>query len=550
MKIAILSNTTITTLVDRFSKQVSPAYTTDGYDTWRQDLLNPGSMIYDAGLVFLLLDGYALLHKEDDPVAFLRELGADLDQAVSDHPDIRFFVSDLDIPEDPVHALNEHPAALNLARLWEDGLTALTHRINAFRFPLCELVKQAGRAAFYSPKMWYHGGMRFSMNAEKLLVGEMRHCFDAVQGKRKKALVLDLDNTLWGGVIGEDGMNGIALSDIGPGSRFQDFQSHLKRIKDTGVLLALCSKNNPDDALAVFREHPAMVLREDDFVAIRINWELKPVNIRAIAEELNIGIDSLVFVDDNPVEREMVKTALPEVEVPDFPVDTARLPEFADELFKRFFPILRLTDDDARKTRMYHENIEREASRRTARSHLDFLRETGTVITARLAGEAEIPRVSQLTNKTNQFNLTTIRYTEKEIAALVANPDTPVFTISVRDKFGDNGLVGVMILRLAGTEANVDTFLLSCRVMGRYIEDAFVTAVEDRLRLQGITSVVATYIPTPKNLPVAQCWTKLGYTTLSEAPEKTLYRLDLSNRPERTVLGYSLTWDDEQGGRS
>jgi FkbH-like protein len=341
------------------------------------------------------------------------------------------------------------------------------------------------------------------MKAEKVLEQYINRCVDSVKGKRKKCMVLDLDNTLWGGVVGEVGMEGIELSDYKEGARYKDFQKKLKEIKDLGIILAVVSKNNFDDAIKVIREHKHMVLKEEDFVALKINWDLKSQNIRDLSEELNIGLDSIVFIDDNPVERESVKRELPEVTVPGFPQDTSELLNFAVELYHNYFYTLDITDEDTVKTEIYRQNMKRRDAQKSSASYEDFLKSLETKIEIRRISAENVQRAAQLTQKTNQFNLTTKRYSEQELLALIDEEGFEGFVAYVSDRFGDNGMVSVVITkRKTDTEIELDTFLLSCRVMGRFIEEQIIGFIEDLYKKSGYKRLVTYYKPTEKNAPV------------------------------------------------
>lgn len=324
--------------------------------------------------------------------------------------------------------------------------------------------------------------------------------------KRKKCLVLDMDNTLWGGVLGEDGINGIQVDGDYPGKAYHYWQEGLKELERNGVILAICSKNNRTDVEALFvaREMP---LSLKDFACTRINWNDKATNIREIAQELNIGLDSMVFVDDNPTERELIRQQLPMVSVPEWPAQPYELPVFYQQLVQEYFAVYSLTDEDKKKTEQYRQNASRTQAQASFTNMEDFLRSLEMELTITPATEVSIPRIAQMTQKTNQFNLTTHRYTEDDIRAML-NKGTKIYTLSVSDRFGDNGITGLMIINEDG---EVDTLLLSCRVLGKGIEEAFVKAVLSRLN---IANVHAKYIPTEKNSQVAEFWNRIGMKEL------------------------------------
>lgn len=330
---------------------------------------------------------------------------------------------------------------------------------------------------------------------------------------RKKCLILDLDNTLWGGVLGEDGISGIQMDGDYPGKAYHLWQEGIKELGREGVILTICSKNNQADVEALFaaREMP---LRLEDFACMRINWNDKASNIRAIAEDLNIGLDSMVFVDDNPTERELIRQQLPMVAVPEWPAQPYELPTFYQQLVREYFAVYTLTDEDKKKTEQYRQNASRAQAQASFTNMEDFLRSLEMELTIAPATEVSIPRIAQMTQKTNQFNLTTHRYTEDDIRAMLAD-GAKIWTLAVRDKFGDNGITGLMIVTRQG---EVDTLLLSCRVLGKGIEEAFVREVFGRL---SFAELHAKFISTEKNNQVAEFYDKLGFTLVTTHEDGT-----------------------------
>ena len=345
---------------------------------------------------------------------------------------------------------------------------------------------------------------------------------DSIALKRKKCLVVDLDNTLWGGVLGEDGMDGIKIGGGYPGNAFLFFQEGLKELARGGVILAACSKNNEQDVLEAWEKNPFMALRKDDFAAWRINWNDKASNLRELASELNIGLDSMVFADDSPVERELVRRALPEVEVPDFPAQPYGLAGFLAELAARYFSVYALTDEDRAKTSQYKANAMREREKKTFSDMGSFLESLGMKLVIEPANSFSIPRIAQMTQKTNQFNLTTRRCTEDEVRGLLSS-GWRIFTLSVSDKFGDSGITGCAMVT---PEGMIDTFLLSCRVLGRGIEDEFLKCVCRMMKKQGLRTLRAEYSPSPKNGQVAGFYVKNGF--------------DYAGSPDGAAREYSL----------
>jgi len=344
---------------------------------------------------------------------------------------------------------------------------------------------------------------------------------------RKKCLVLDLDNTLWGGVLGEDGISGVKMSGDYPGNAFMYFQKALVGLANSGVILTVCSKNNEADVTELWEKNPFVIIGPKHIAAYRINWQNKADNIRELAKELNIGLDSMVFVDDNPTERELVRQQLPMVSVPEFPKRPYGLMEFYATLVNDYFRTYRLTKEDLTKTEQYKANAQRALEQAKFTDLTDFIRSLDIHIDIAKANEFNIPRIAQMTQKTNQFNLTTHRYTEADINSFIANSDD-VYCISVSDKFGDSGITGEIIIKYNGDKAEIDTLLLSCRILGKDIEKTFVKSVLNLLVQQGISKVTATYIPTAKNAQVADFYDKLGFIPVSESNGIKLYELRLN----------------------
>ena len=325
--------------------------------------------------------------------------------------------------------------------------------------------------------------------------------------QRKKCLVLDLDNTLWGGVVGEDGVEGIALSGSYPGKAFHLWQEGLKELQRSGVMLAICSKNNMPDVDEIWAKRDDMVLRKEDFVTMRINWQDKATNLHELAQELNIGLDAMVFVDDNPTERELIRQQLPMVVVPEFPKQPYDLLNLYRELVDNYFGTYRLTDEDKQKTQQYIANAQRAKAQSAFINMEDYLRSLEMKLQIRQVTDVTLPRVAQLTQKTNQFNLTTRRYTEDDIKKMLVD-GAQVWTLSVADKFGNYGLTGVMIIK----DNVIDSLLMSCRVLGKGIEMAFVRSVLK----QYAGEIRAEYIPTAKNAQVADFWNRVGMKELKK----------------------------------
>lgn len=383
-----------------------------------------------------------------------------------------------------------------------------THR-NVHILDYANLVADTGRAVWFDPVKAHLNGAAISHTGLNALSGAISTVCSALTRPRKKVLVCDLDNTLWGGIVGEDGPDGIAVSGAYPGNAYADFQRFLKNLSATGVALAIASKNNWEDAIAGFEKNPSMPLKFDDFSAARINWQDKPQNIAEIAKELNVGTDSLVFIDDNPMECELVRRTLPEVTV----VHLEGAPStFADAVLATgCFDTLSVTEEDTKKVEMFKAEKKRSALANGA-DKSEFLASLNLEMEFRPPHGQEIQRVAQLINKTNQFNLTTRRYTEAEVDDLLKQRDADVRVVKLRDCFGDYGLIGVIISKdKSDTEREIDTLLMSCRVLGRGVESAILANIEKEAREDGKAALIGRFVPSQKNQQVADLYPKFGF---------------------------------------
>ena len=376
-------------------------------------------------------------------------------------------------------------------------------------------------------KFYFMGQMALNPKLAKDFGHWWTRQLDSIALKRKKCLVLDLDNTLWGGVLGEEGTDGIKIGGAYPGSAYLFFQQVLLSLQQSGVVLTVCSKNNEADVLACWQNNPNLMLRQEHFVATRINWDDKATNIRSLAAELNIGLDSMVFVDDNPSERELVRQILPEVTVPEFPQQPYQLPEFARKLVEAYFSVYAVTTEDMDKTAQYRANAQRAEAQRGYADYDSYLTSLDLQLTIEPANAHTVARVAQMTQKTNQFNLTTHRYTEADIANFILQGGH-VWTLGVADRFGNSGITGCLML----TDNRIDSLLLSCRVLGKGIEKAFVRWVLAALKAEGMRTVQADYVATAKNQQAANFYESLGFmleNQQSDGQKHYLANLDIIN---------------------
>jgi FkbH-like protein len=370
-------------------------------------------------------------------------------------------------------------------------------------------VRLIGMENLTDARLWYLARMRLGPVGSAELADLVALHLAAARGRVRKVLAVDYDDTLWGGVLGEAGLTGIELGEDGVGLAFQDFQRQLLRLRATGVVLVGCSKNDEELTREVFAKHPAMVLGLDDLAAVRVNWEDKASNLRALADELDVGIDSFVFIDDNPVERDWVRSALPEVLVPELPSDPVERPAFIADL--GCFARVGVTEADRGRAASYRAQAHRKQAAGGATSLDDFLRALDQTVLVEPVSDGSLARAAQLCQRTNQFNLTNRRHTIADIEAMTRDDHYDVCTLSVADRYGDSGITGVAIVAVRGDVAEIDTLLLSCRVLGRRIEEAFLTTMLRRAAARGARKVVGVFVPSDRNGQVADFYARRGF---------------------------------------
>ena len=552
VRIALLGNATLDQLRDCLAAECyregwRPRTYLAGFDQYAQEILDEGSGLYafEPGVLVLALHAsrlFPVLH--DDPFAL--SISERKDAIAAGVQTVRGLLTQFRRRSNAQVLLHnmvapQRPASGILDSRDPFGQTAIFAEINAqlagmarSEFENVHVVDvdrveaRVGKSRATDVRLWLAARLPWTEPMLLELTAEHMRYLRAIRGATRKCLILDLDGTLWGGVVGEDGITGIRLGAEAPGSAFVLFQREILKLWERGVLIAVCSKNNSNEALEVIRRHPAMVLREQHIAAHRIGWNSKPESIREIATELNIGLDSLVFLDDNPVERAAVKATLPEVLCPDMPADPALYRQTLNEL--GVFDALALTDEDRRRNAMYAQQRQREELRTQhgGVSLAEYLTDLGTEVEVAAADSSSLPRLAQLTQKTNQFNLTTRRYTETEIRAL-AESDGLVYRMRVSDRFGDNGVVGLAIALPRSSDTwEIDVLLLSCRVIGRGVESALLARLADGVSARGGARLRGWFLPTEKNAPAKECYRECGFSLLQTTPDGgQLWELDL-----------------------
>lgn len=372
-----------------------------------------------------------------------------------------------------------------------------------------------GYEAFCAPAQYCNSKLSISFEAIACFAASTLQIVKAQSGIIKKCVILDLDNTLWGGVIGDDGINGIEIGELGIGHAFYDFQLWLKELKKRGVLLCVCSKNNEDIAKEPFVKHPEMVLKLDDFAMFVANWNDKASNIRMIQQTLNIGMDSIVFIDDNPFERGVVRNLIPEITVPEMPDDPAEYKDYLTSL--NLFEIASYSSQDSDRTKQYQQEAARKHMQESCDSFEEYLKGINMVGECKKFDQFYYPRIAQLSQRSNQFNLRTIRYSESDIQHMAESGEYITLRFTLKDKFGDYGLVSVVILKkMPNQELFVDTWLMSCRVLKRGMEEYVVDSFVNIGKQEGFKKIIGEYIPTPKNEMVRDLYSKYGFTSVSE----------------------------------
>ncbi len=401
---------------------------------------------------------------------------------------------------------------------------------NLFIYDLASLQGKWGYGNIFDPKMYYQADIVFSLDFLIPVAKSITDIILAVTGSFKKAIVTDLDNTLWGGIIGDDGIEGIEIGSLGMGKAYSEFQQWLKELKNRGILIAVCSKNTESIAKEPFISHPDMVLHLEDIAVFVANWETKVENIRDIQSVLNIGMDSMVFIDDNPFEREMVKSAIPEILVPSLPEDPVEWLGYLRGL--NLFETASFTEEDQVRTTQYQVEQKRENSQQRFGNEQEFLESLDMISVVGPFDRFSIPRIAQLSQRSNQFNLRTIRYTEEQVLAISNSPEYLTHSFTLEDRFGKYGLICAIILKaISKTEVFVDTWIMSCRVLKRGMENMSLNTIVALAGKHGYKKIVGEYIPTKKNEIVKNHFRDLGFDFVENK-----WVLDISSYAQRPAL--------------
>lgn len=545
VRVAVLSSFTLNGLEETLRVKCSDLNVNcitfvSGYNQYNQEIFNEKSKLYEfkPDITFLTLDIRDILgkvfynpysHTAEERKEIITKKINELKNLIgtfTQNSKSKLVLSNSKNPDYSPYGIVETKMDYGIYSMIADFNSRLAEYIknqqSVYLYDFNAFVNRFGENNVFDYRQFFIGDIRIAFDFIPALANDLIGFVKPLLGLNKKCIVLDLDNTLWGGVVGEDGFDGISLGDSSPGNAFVEFQQRILSLWKRGIILAINSKNNPDDALQVIKKHPAMILREECFGAIRINWNDKVSNLKELSSELNIGLNSMIFVDDDPVNREMIKMQLPEVLVLDLPDDPSQYAKCITELTD--FNVLSVTEEDLDRGKMYFEQKQRTEFEKSITSLDDFLKQLNIKIKIKNANEFTIPRISQLTLKTNQFNLTTHRYQEEEIRRFASDKSTMIGCAQIEDKFGDNGITGVFIVKKEKEIWEIDTFLLSCRVMGRGIENGILGYLLGKAKSDGVKFVKGTFIPSKKNMP---CQTFLEDSGFNKKDSEWIF--DLNN---------------------
>jgi FkbH-like protein len=515
------------------------------FDQVIQEALNPHSMInrgkFDAVLVALDHHGLPLRAVPGNAEAATQTIADAVAQLTTVREGIRAnsnavcIVQTLARPPETVFGSFDMTLPGTLRNLIDRFNRALAEDVAGSKdvlLDVAQLAETVGLANWHDPQLWNIGKIPFANAYIPLYVDHVCRLIATLRGKSRRCLVLDLDNTVWGGVIGDDGLEGILIGQgDATGEAHLEVQRTALALRDRGIVLAVSSKNNDDVARKPFKDHPEMLLKEDHLAVFQANWSDKASNITAIAEELALGLESFVFLDDNPAERNIVRQTLPQVAVPELPSDAAYYARVL--LASGYFEAVTLSDEDRKRAGFYQDNARRVALQKNVADIDSYLLSLDMVMTVQPFDDVGRARIAQLIAKSNQFNLTTRRYTEVEVAEAERDPDCLTLQIRLADTFGDNGMICVIICRRNGMAWDIDTWLMSCRVLGRRAEEATLQEILFQARRHGIETLIGTYRPTERNSLVEKHYEKLGFACVEKkADGTTVWRLDVASTPE------------------
>ena len=544
LKVAILSSFTLNGLSEILhvkSSELGIRYQSylGGYNQYNQELLDSQSEYYkfSPDVTFLILDIRNFLGEnfhfpynisDNERKLLVNEKINQIENIIKcfeKNLNSKLIITNFNIPSYSPNGITETKSDFGFHEMIEELNRSLrniskTHS-SVYIYDFNHFVSKYGEKNIFDYRQFHVGDIQIALNFIPSFAYDLMSYIKPITGTNKKCIVLDLDNTLWGGIIGEDGFDGIELGHSSNGKAFVDFQKELLSLWNHGIILAINSKNNFDDAMKVIHEHPEMILREKNFANIQINWNDKAQNLLQISDEINIGLNSIVFFDDDKLNQTRIKQEFPEVLTIELPEDPSEFSPLLKEL--NDFNVLQRTDEDTKRGQMYTEQRKRKELEKSVSNLDDFLKELDIKVKMKKSNEFLIPRISQLTLKTNQFNLTTRRYQEEEIKNFSSNTKFIVGCAQVLDKFGDNGITGVYIIKKNDKSWLIDTFLLSCRIMGRGVENAILSQILLDAQKNGIDEIQAEFIPTQKNQPAENFLSDFGF---KKQDEMWIYKLN------------------------
>ena len=497
------------------------------YNQFNQEILDENSNLYKfkPDIIFLLIDNRTILEKsfyfsninsENEKKKYTDEKFNEINNLIktfTKKSHSKIIIANFVIPTYTPLGIYESKIEYGIKEIifeLNKKLKELSRNIDScYVYDFNSFVTKFGEKNILDYKKMNYGDIKINFDVIPYLIYEFLGYVKPILGLNKKCIVLDLDNTLWGNIIGEDGFEGIKLGPYPEGRSFVEFQKVIKSLSENGIILAINSKNNQEDAMKAINEHPHMILREKDFSCIKINWNDKISNMREISNELNIGLDSIVFFDDDPVNRELLRMSIPEINTVELPKDPSTYAQILRNL--NDFNTLKITKDDTHRKIMYKQEQNRQKLESSTENLNEYLKKLDIKIKIKLDDKFSISRISQLILKTNQFNLTTKRYQEEQIKEFVKDETMIVGCSEIEDKFGENGITNVFIIKTKPNEWIIDTFLLSCRIMGRGIEEGIIGKILEIAKNKGIEKITATFIPTEKNKPAENFLKNYGF---------------------------------------
>src|SRR3989338_1527173 len=552
IKIAILGNFTLSEIRDVLDAKCTQCgfkldYYEGSYNQYQRDLLTTRSGLYSFNPDFTILfldiqslfgDVYFSPYRMNEKTrrVFIRKKVRELTQLVTvfkNNCHGKLLIHNFSVPTySPLGILeNVQPFGFfemveylnrKLSKFFQLDSQVFIYDYNSF-------LNRHGKMQAVDPKMYYIADLRLKRQLIPLLCDDYLRYINAIKGRARKCIILDLDNTLWGRVLGEDGIEGIQLGTTAPGNAYLEFQKYLLSLHERGIILAINSQNNAEDVQKVFEEHPYMILKENNFASLQINWENKVIKLDNISKELNLGLDSFIFIDDDPVQRAWVRKIRPEVFVPEWPSDPAHYVRALQGI--KELETIQITEEDRNRGVLYAQERQRRLAKAAVLDTLEFLRSLNLKIEIQPINNFNLPRISQLTLRTNQFNMTTRRYSEDELHRLIANQDTEIYAALIKDRFGDYGMTGALFLKEDKEALVVNNFILSCRVLGKDIETALLAFIIQYAEKNRMKKILIKLIPTKKNIPAQHFLAQAQFKKIMQENETEIWCLDVKKGP-------------------